>query len=69
MLYRNMKDMERLEKERKATTIGYLVAVLLLVIAAGVCACGFDNMELAILALVAAVFITPAYIVMMATLK
>ena len=69
MLYRSMKETERLEKERKATTIGYLIVTLLLVITAGVCAFGFDNMELAILVLVAAVFITPAYIVMMATLK
>lgn len=69
MLYRSMKETERLEKERKATTIGHLIVTLLLVIAAGVCAFGFDNMELAILVLVAAVFITPAYIVMMATLK
>ena len=69
MLYRSMKETERLEKERKATTIGYLIVTLLLVITAGVCAFGFDNAELAILVLIAAVLVMPVYLVMMATLK
>ena len=65
MLYRNMKEIERIWKERKATTIGYLIAMLLLIVTAGVCAFVFDNAELAAIVLVAAVLITPAYIVMM----
>lgn len=69
MLYRNMKDMERLEKNRKVTTIGYLVTTLLLVITAGVCAIGFDNTALAIVVLIAAVCMIPVYLVMMITQK
>lgn len=68
MLYRSMKEMERLEKERKSTTIGYLIVTLLLVITAGACAF-FGNTSLAVVVLVSAVLMIPVYLVMMITHK
>lgn len=67
MLYRNMKETERLEKERKATTIGFLVSTLLLVITAGACAF-FGNTELAIIVLIAAVLMILVYLAMRVSL-